>query len=47
MLFLYTLFAQAQECFTELDQDYNCNSIDAVYETPVEKGSVSVEISGF
>ena len=36
MLFLYTLCAQAQECFTELDQDYNCNSVDAVYEPPVD-----------
>ena len=28
--------AAAQECFTELEQDYNCNNIDAAQESPVD-----------
>ena len=36
LIFLNILFAQSQECFTELDQDYNCNSIDASSEVPVD-----------
>ena len=36
IFFILSRLLSAQECYTELDQDYNCNSIDAAFEVPVD-----------
>ena len=36
ILLWISTFAYAQECYGELDQDLNCNGIDAIYEGPVD-----------